>query len=479
MMKTRYLVALAILTMLLSPGVGAAANFVIVNGDGPGEGLNDTTPATPVGGNTGTTLGAQRLIVLEAVADAWAQRVVSSVDIRILARFNPMGNCNVLGSTSPGTAYMNFPGAPVPNVFYHSAIADSITGTDQNPGNADFFITYNSDWDDPAQCTPPGFYYGLDGNEPAGAEDLFPVVLHEMGHGLGFASFVNSSTGVPYFGAPGIFDYYILDMTAGLHWTEMSNAQRAASATNDGNLAWDGPNVTAEVPTTFFAGAMDLEVTSPPGIAGTYGALGAGFGGAPPDEMSGEFELVNTGSATPSDACGPLVGFTPGRIAIMNRGNCEFGLKALNSENAGASAAVIANDRDGTVLVLMGAGVDGGAVTIPVVALGQNDGATIEAELPGVSGILRVNNRLGVHASGLALLYAPTTVAPGSSISHWDVTASPDLLMEPFTSVDVFDQLDLTPAQFKDVGHTVTGFTEIFADGFESNDTGAWSSTTP
>lgn len=475
-MKTTLLTIIALLVIGLPAGALSAANFVIVNGDSPGEGLNDPTPVAPVGGNTGTTLGEQRLIVLQAVADVWAAKIVSSVDIRILARFNSMGNCNVLGSTGPGDAFMNFPGAPVPNVLFHGAIADSITGIDQDPTDADFFITYNSDWD--VSCAT-SFYYGLDGNEPANTEDLFPVVLHEMGHGLGFASFANPSNGVFFFGAPGIFDYYTLDMTTGLHWTEMNNAQRAASAINSGNLVWDGPNVTAEVPDTLYAGAMELEVTSPASIAGLFDALGAAFGQPHPAELSGEFELVNTGTATPTDGCVPLIGFTPGRIALIDRGNCEFGLKALNAENAGASAVAIANNTGGTVLALMGGGVDGGAVTIPVFALTQNDGATIRAELPGVVGTVRVLERLGVHASGRALLYAPSPVAPGSSVSHWDVTATPDLLMEPFTSPDVFDQLDLTPAQFKDVGHTIIGADEVFADGFETGDTTRWAATSP
>ena len=478
-MKTKSLTIVAFLVIGLSAGALSATNFVIINGDVAGEGLNDPTPVAPVGGNTGTTLGEQRMIVLQAVADVWAARIISSVDIRILARFNAMGNCNVLGSTGPGDAFMNFPGAPVPNVFFHGAIADSITGVDQHPAGADFYITYNSDWDDPAQCARPGFYYGLDGNEPTNADDLFPVVLHEMGHGLGFASFASPSNGVFYFGAPGIFDYYTMDMTTGLHWSEMSNAQRAASATNNGNLVWDGPNVTAEVPDTLYAGAMELEVTSPASIAGLFDALGAAFGQPQPEEFSGEFELTNTGTATPTDGCVPLIGFTPGRIAIIDRGNCEFGLKALNAENAGASAVAIANNTGGTVLALMGGGDDGGAVTIPVVALTQNDGATIRAELPGVNGVVRLLERLGAHSSGRALLYAPTTVAPGSSVSHWDVTATPDLLMEPFTSLEVFDQLDLTPAQFKDVGHTIAGFDEVFADGFETGDTTNWDTTSP
>ena len=467
-MKHRTLTAVLSAIVLLGAGASSAANFVIVNGDAAGEGLNDPTSVAPVGGNPGTTLGAQRMNVLVAVADRWAARIESPVDIVILAKFDSMGNCNVLGSTGPGDAFMNFPGAPVPNILFHGAIADSISGVDQDPGFADFYITYNSDWDGVA-CAQ-SFYYGLDGNEPTGTEDLFPVVLHEMGHGLGFASFASPSNGVFYFGAPGIFDYFTMDLDSGLRWHQMNNSQRVASAINTNKLMWVGPNAIENVGEFNFPGALEMEVITPPAVAGEYETLRAAFGGSSPDEMTGDFELVNTGSATPSDGCDPLTGFTPGNIAVIDRGNCEFGTKSLNAETAGASAVIIANDRDGDVLVLMGAGVDGDQVTIPVIALGQNDGIAIKAQLPGVTGVFGV---------WYPSLYAPATVAPGSSVSHWDDATLPDALMEPFTSPNIFDELDLTPAQLKDVGHTVNGFDNVFADGFESGNTSAWDITSP
>ncbi len=476
-------IVVACLVLAIAAGpVADASNFIIVNGDAVGEGLNDPTPVAPVGGNTGVTLGEQRLILLQSTASVWAGLIDSPVDIVILARFNPIssgGNsCGVLGQTGPGDPFMNFPGAPVPNILYHSALADSISGVEQNPGEEDFYIIYNSNLDT-AVCPNDGFYYGLDGNAGTGEIELFPVVLHEMAHGLGFASFVNPSTGGLFFGLPGIFDYFIYDMTAGLHWNEMNNSQRQASAVNTGNLVWDGASAIAAAADTLYAGAMELEVTSPPAIAGTYAALGAVFGGAPPDQLDGEFELVDTGSATPNDACDPLVGFTPGRIAVLDRGNCEFGLKALNAENAGAKAAVIANDRDGTTLVNMAGGVDGESVTIPVVALGENDGVTIKAQLPGVTGSLHVIERLGSHASGRPLLYAPPAVQPGSSVSHWDTSATPELLMEPFLGPELLDDVDMTPDLFIDLGHTIFGAEDIFADGFELGDTSAWSGVSP
>ena len=68
--------------MAASPAV-QAATFTIVNNDGAGEGFNDPTAAAPVGGNTGTTIGAQRLIAFQAAADIWGGLLSSAVTIRV------------------------------------------------------------------------------------------------------------------------------------------------------------------------------------------------------------------------------------------------------------------------------------------------------------------------------------------------------------------------------------------------------------
>lgn len=47
-----------------------------------------------------------------------------------------------------------------------------------------------------------------------------------------------------------------------------------------------------------------------------------------------------------------------------------------------------------------------------------------------------------VENSGLALMYAPNPIEPGSSISHWDTTHFPNLLMEPLAT-DAFTDLTL------------------------------------
>ena len=80
---TRRLILFLLMTALFGR---AATTITIVNQDGAGEGLNNPTPATPVGGNTGTTVGAQRLIVMQRAAALWAERIVSTVTIQVGAQ---------------------------------------------------------------------------------------------------------------------------------------------------------------------------------------------------------------------------------------------------------------------------------------------------------------------------------------------------------------------------------------------------------
>jgi hypothetical protein len=69
----------------------------------------------------------------------------------------------------------------------------------------------------------------------------------------------------------------------------------------------------------------------------------------------------------------------------------------------------------------------------------------------------RVNgrrNRLtaGVTGAGRVRLYAPPSGGPGGPISHWDVAARPDLLMEPFETGAGTRSTDLTTCLMADIG---------------------------
>jgi hypothetical protein len=124
-----------------------------------------------------------------------------------------------------------------------------------------------------------------------------------------------------------------------------------------------------------------LAVSSPPGIAGDYDAARGCWGGALSPPTTGNFQLAVDGSGT-NQGCGPFVGFTPGNLALIDRGTCEFSQKAVNAQNAGAAAAVIVNDQQlPNGIIVMGSGASGGSVTIPTVMIGNSDGQIIKDQL--------------------------------------------------------------------------------------------------
>jgi hypothetical protein len=135
-----------------------------------------------------------------------------------------------------------------------------------------------------------------------------------------------------------------------------------------------------------------VTVTAPGAIAGDYSASRASFGPQLLDvgPVSGTVALADDGGgASPNDGCEPLVGFPAGSIALIDRGSCEFGLKGVNAQNAGAIAVIIANNAPGSPGT-MGPGAVGNQVTIPMVMVSQDDGALFKANLP-VEATLRAN----------------------------------------------------------------------------------------
>src|SRR5262245_22700320 len=63
----------------------AQAPITIVVVDLPGLGFNDPTPAEPVGGNTGTTIGEQRVMAFRYAAAIWSSKLESPMPIRVRA----------------------------------------------------------------------------------------------------------------------------------------------------------------------------------------------------------------------------------------------------------------------------------------------------------------------------------------------------------------------------------------------------------
>ena len=130
-------------------------------------------------------------------------------------------------------------------------------------------------------------------------------------------------------------------------------------------------------------GAPPLVVLEPTDVAGEYPMEQGGFGGALPNPpIMSEIILADDGVGTGSDVCEDIINGADlsGKIAMIDRGDCEFGSKSLKAENAGAIAVIICNNVTGGTIA-MGAGAEGGQVTIPAVMVSLEDCNTIKMGL--------------------------------------------------------------------------------------------------
>jgi hypothetical protein len=454
-----------VVALCFSSSAFGAATITINNVNAAGVGFNDPTPAAPVGGNPGTTLGAQRLFAFTYAANIWGSTLTSSVPIVINAQMTGLActaTAATLGSAGAVQSFRDFAGAPFAGTWYSVALGNKLFGADLNPALTDINANFNSNLGNPGCLDGQFFYLGVDSNHGTNI-DFVEVLLHEMGHGLGFATITNTSTGALNGGFPSVFDRFLMDDTSGKSWLQMTNGERAASALNSHKLAWDGPLVQADVPSVLSFGIPLLTINTPAGIAGNYDAGAASYGPAPTaGGVTANFLLANDGVGTVTDGCEAFpANFFAGQIAVIDRGTCSFKTKTLNAQNANAVGVIIVNNVAGTPAPNLG---DDATIvtpiTIPTVSVTQTDGNLIKAQLPvpGVNGkiSLDITVRAGADQFGKALLFSPNPFVSGSSVSHWDTIAFPNQLMEPNINGDLTQNpnppQDLTYSQLRDIG---------------------------
>lgn len=124
----------------------------------------------------GDGVSAQARNATQFALDLWGLHLSSSVPIRI--RVNAVQeDGNTLAFASP-RLIANFQGTLDPNTFYPTALASSLAGRNVNPDNPDIEVSYNASFN--------RWYFGTDGNPPPNQFDFVSVMLHEVGHGIGF-----------------------------------------------------------------------------------------------------------------------------------------------------------------------------------------------------------------------------------------------------------------------------------------------------
>ena len=121
----------------------------------------------------------------EYAVDIWETQISSTVPIEVNATWETLGQ-GVLGSAGPVNAAKNFENAPLAETYYPIAIANKLANTDIDPSQPDISARFNQEFGN--------WYFGTDGQTPAGKYDFVSVVLHELGHGLGFVGGMSYDT---------------------------------------------------------------------------------------------------------------------------------------------------------------------------------------------------------------------------------------------------------------------------------------------
>ncbi|MBO9793739.1 PA domain-containing protein [Xanthomonas phaseoli] len=472
MNKPLLLLSLAV-AAALAPLHARAANVTLINGDaGTVVGLNDPTAAAPLGGNPGRTIGEQRRIAYQYAMDLWGAVLQSNVEIKVYASFARLtctATGGTLGQAGPNWIVNNFPGAKA-DTLYPSALGDAIAGQDLVPDPADpadVFSQFNGDLGKDDCLAGSGWYLGLDGKTPEGQINFLNVVMHEIGHGLGAAGFLNKTTGVLGSGS-GLTDVYTsqaYDNVQNKRFDDptMTNAMRAEAMRTPGRTVWAGTRVNREAALILDPRTL-LRVTAPASAAGKFEVGFASFG---PLATAANFPArsvvtVNDGvaAASASDGCEtPFVNAAEvaGKVALIDRGTCAFAIKVKNAQLNGAVGVIVANNAAG-VQTMGNAAPPITDITIPAIMVSQADGARLKGSTAVVAALYEDPQLLqGTDSAGRTRLYSPSVVAGGSTFSHFDTDLQPNALMEPFDTPEVqaHVNIDLTPALFADIGWTL------------------------
>jgi hypothetical protein len=301
------------------------------------------------------------------------------------------------------------------------------------------------------------------------------TVLHEFGHGLGFQTFTDDATGEqipsdedPNVTFPSIWDYFLFDPQQGKNWAQMTDAERATSAITPRNLVWSGKQVTKNAHKVLDRGTPELFIAG--GGLNQFMFIGTAEFGPPIDkktliasEMAHVVDQTDGRRARVHTArCRQRQG-GEGKVAVIDRGSCTFSVKVKNAQVAGAKAVIIADNAPARRRPTWRAPT----TRLPFLrcacrwTMASRSRPRSPPRRRGGSGRSRCcsptsSSWPGADFLDRVFMYTPNPNQPGSSVSHYDTLATPNLLMEPFDSphqpIAVSPPNDLTLQLLLDIG---------------------------
>ncbi|MEM8558601.1 MAG: T9SS type A sorting domain-containing protein [Bacteroidota bacterium] len=121
-------------------------------------------------------------------ADVWGGLLNSPQTITVKACWSTSLPSSTLGAAAARSAHGNFTNVPYTNTFYPAALANALADSDLNgSANEEIYAIFNGNRTD--------WYYGTDASPAFTEYDFVTVVMHEIGHGLGFAGSAGISDG--------------------------------------------------------------------------------------------------------------------------------------------------------------------------------------------------------------------------------------------------------------------------------------------
>ena len=162
----------------------------------------------------------------------WTNEIVTNVAIVVDVNIQNLSGSS-LGNARPTINWKNFANATVIDSWYPVALANALSGTDLSPNLSDIIINFDD---------RDNWYFGLDGNTPSGMYDFVTLALHEIGHGLGMASYrsYNNSNGTGTYtfrDVPSIYAHFIQDAN-GLNLTDFEDGSQEVGSVYTSNNAY-------------------------------------------------------------------------------------------------------------------------------------------------------------------------------------------------------------------------------------------------
>jgi len=131
------------------------------------------------------------------------------------------------------------------------------------------------------------------------------------------------------------------------------------------------------------------------------------------DDNTTDGVIDANGNPTNEDACETVVNDLTGKIAVCYRSFCWHDIKAYYAQQAGAIGVIIINRDPGTFG--MGGTTYANNITIPVMAIGSEEGDLLKAEIANGGVHAFIGTKVGLHANDMATSKSDIVMAESSA----------------------------------------------------------------